>query len=161
MNTYKHYIRLQDGCIIKGFTDAFECPEPGDICIQEQGGRHFEIKDLCTLQGCAKYKYIDSCIVPCVSQDHITFYTAQTARVSKQSKLKQLKDLTVVVHDNTYDADEASQNRIHRRIERMRLLSLTSVNWKMADNTWKNVTLIELEEALLAAVYAHDELWKS
>lgn len=40
----KHYIRLDEhNRIIKGFSDAFEKPLEADICINEYGGRHFEI----------------------------------------------------------------------------------------------------------------------
>lgn len=39
----KHYIRVVDGIVIKGFSDAFEKPLETDICINEKGGRHFEI----------------------------------------------------------------------------------------------------------------------
>lgn len=39
----KHYIRVTDGIVIKGFSDAFEKPLEGDPCISENGGRHFEL----------------------------------------------------------------------------------------------------------------------
>lgn len=39
----KHYIRVVDGIVTKGFSDAFESPLDSDICINEKGGRHFEI----------------------------------------------------------------------------------------------------------------------
>ena len=40
----KHYIRTdEDGQIIKGFSDAFEQPQEGDICINEQGGYQFRL----------------------------------------------------------------------------------------------------------------------
>lgn len=39
----KHYIRVIDGIVTKGFSDAFEEPTDTDICINEKGGRHFEI----------------------------------------------------------------------------------------------------------------------
>lgn len=39
----KHYIRVVDGIVTKGFSDAFENPSESDICINEKGGRHFEI----------------------------------------------------------------------------------------------------------------------
>ena len=40
----KHYIRVdENGCIIKGFSDAFELPEDGDICINQQGGYQFRL----------------------------------------------------------------------------------------------------------------------
>ena len=39
----KHYIRVENGYVIKGFSTAFESPLETDICINEKGGRHFEI----------------------------------------------------------------------------------------------------------------------
>lgn len=39
----KHYIRVENGIVVKGFSDAFETPLETDICINENGGRHFEI----------------------------------------------------------------------------------------------------------------------
>ena len=39
----KHYIRVVDGIVTKGFSDAFEEPTDTDICINERGGRHFEL----------------------------------------------------------------------------------------------------------------------
>lgn len=40
----KHYIRIDShNNVIKVFSDAFEQPQPGDICIAEEAGRHFEL----------------------------------------------------------------------------------------------------------------------
>ena len=40
----KHYIRVDDdGRIIHGFSDAFEQPHDGDVCINEQGGYQFRL----------------------------------------------------------------------------------------------------------------------
>lgn len=39
----RHYIRVLNGIITKGFSDAFEEPIETDICINENGGRHFEV----------------------------------------------------------------------------------------------------------------------
>ena len=39
----KHYIRVENNIVVKGFSDAFEVPLETDICIKEKGGRHFEI----------------------------------------------------------------------------------------------------------------------
>lgn len=40
----KHYIRIDAySRIVYGFSDAFEQPADSDICINEQGGRHFEL----------------------------------------------------------------------------------------------------------------------
>lgn len=58
----KHYIRLNGNMIIKGFSDAFEQPLETDICINENGGRHFEINgeinpNLINMDGTHIYKY--------------------------------------------------------------------------------------------------------
>lgn len=40
----KHYIRIDEkNRIIEGFSDAFENPLETDICINENGGRQFEL----------------------------------------------------------------------------------------------------------------------
>ena len=39
----KHYIRVENTLVVKGFSDAFELPLETDICINEKGGRHFAI----------------------------------------------------------------------------------------------------------------------
>jgi hypothetical protein len=40
----KHYIQLDaQGNIVYGFSDAFEEPLPTDICINDEGGRHFQL----------------------------------------------------------------------------------------------------------------------
>lgn len=60
----KHYIRVNENNLIThGFSDAFETPTESDICIKQDGGRHFE---LCGVQnptltkfGLFVYKYVD------------------------------------------------------------------------------------------------------
>ena len=40
----KHYILTDEsGRIVRGFSDDFEQPTDGAICINEDGGRHFEL----------------------------------------------------------------------------------------------------------------------
>lgn len=62
------YIRVKDTNIVKGFSDAFETPVEGDICIDESDTRHFHIGDeinpsLCTMDGLYLYWYIDGEII--------------------------------------------------------------------------------------------------
>ena len=43
----KHYIVSdENGRILRGFSDDFEQPTNGAICICENGGRHFELNDV-------------------------------------------------------------------------------------------------------------------
>lgn len=40
----KHYVISNDaGHILRGFSDDFEQPDAKAICINEDGGRHFEL----------------------------------------------------------------------------------------------------------------------
>lgn len=70
----KHYIRHDsNGFVIKGFSDAFEQPLETDICICEDGGRHFEYNGevnpyLFCDDGCPKYK--DSLKHEVTEQEH-------------------------------------------------------------------------------------------
>lgn len=64
----KHFIRLNtNNYIIKGFSDAFEPPLDNDICVNQEGGRHFELlgnvnPPLIDLNGCHLYKYVDGVV---------------------------------------------------------------------------------------------------
>ncbi|MDF2510996.1 MAG: hypothetical protein K0S04_862 [Herbinix sp.] len=59
----KHYIRLnENNSIIKGVSTDFENPLETDICINEEGGRHFELNgninpSLTDMKGCHLYRY--------------------------------------------------------------------------------------------------------
>ena len=62
------YIRVKDTSIVKGFSDVFEDPIEGDICIDESDTRHFHIAEevnpsLCNMDGVYLYKYIDGEII--------------------------------------------------------------------------------------------------
>lgn len=63
MDKNKHYISIDEqNIIIKGFSDVFEQPTDTDICIDENGQRHFELfgeinPALINEQGIALYKW--------------------------------------------------------------------------------------------------------
>lgn len=60
---YKHYIRANEaGIIIHGFSDAFEQPQDGDICINEDAGRHFTLQ-LVDYLGFCKYKFVNGQLI--------------------------------------------------------------------------------------------------
>ncbi|MFA9462929.1 MAG: hypothetical protein ACERKN_01425 [Velocimicrobium sp.] len=71
----KHYIRVdENNRIMKGFSDAFEPSLKTDICINEEGGRHFELlgivnPPLVDMKGCHLYKYIDGSITETTQKD--------------------------------------------------------------------------------------------
>jgi hypothetical protein len=64
---YKNYIRINsNNDVIKTFSTAFEQPEPTDICVNENGTRHFNDYNLVEMyKGLMiyRYKYADGKIV--------------------------------------------------------------------------------------------------
>ena len=54
----KHYERLENGFVIKAFSDAFEIPLETDICVNEDGGRHYN-PTIFREDGLPLYKYVD------------------------------------------------------------------------------------------------------
>jgi hypothetical protein len=45
MDGYRHFIRTDtNGIVVKGFTDAFEQPQTGDLKLTGYDGRHFTLQ---------------------------------------------------------------------------------------------------------------------
>lgn len=69
MEQIKHYIRVdENGLIIKSFTTAFEQPLDGDICVNEDGGRHFNL-ELFDDENLPALKYKRGEIMPTIEAD--------------------------------------------------------------------------------------------
>lgn len=78
----KHYIRLDtNNSIIKGFSNAFEQPEENEICINQEGSRHFELLGvtnpaLTDIDGIHLYKYVDGAIREATEAERAAEYVA-------------------------------------------------------------------------------------
>lgn len=63
MDGNNHYIRLNEvGSIFHGFSSAFEQPQENDICIMEDGPRHFSQvwpEPLTNERGQYRYKWVN------------------------------------------------------------------------------------------------------
>ena len=65
----KHYIIIDPiGRIVRGFSDDFEQPDVNAICINEDGGRHFELNGvnnpmIIDSNGIPLYNFIDGQVV--------------------------------------------------------------------------------------------------
>ena len=64
----KHYIRLDGIFITKTFSTEVEQPLKTDICVNEDGGRHFNL-EIHNFEGLPNLKYIDGEIVPTTEAD--------------------------------------------------------------------------------------------
>lgn len=58
MSDYKHYIRVNNGIVTHGFSNAFEQPQTGDTELSGDFGRHFQLQ-LTTERGQYKYKVVN------------------------------------------------------------------------------------------------------
>lgn len=82
MNNNKHYIRIDDNNhIIKGFSDAFEEPVEFDICINEEGGRQFELLEeinppLHAKNRTHRYKYEEGAVRKTTSEEQDNEYAS-------------------------------------------------------------------------------------
>lgn len=83
----KHYIRVDEkNRVIKGFSTDFEDPIDTDICINENGGRHFEILGelnpcLINTQYIYLYKY---------ENNNVTKRTEEEIKIDIESMPKQI-----------------------------------------------------------------------
>lgn len=77
---YKHYITLDvKGSVIKGFSSEFEQPAFDDICINENGGRQFELMgeinpNIFNHKGQPLYTYKDNIVLALTDAEREALY---------------------------------------------------------------------------------------
>ena len=92
-------------------------------------------------------------------------FTAEELAAQALAQAKIDRDVAVAEIDvtttsgKTFDGDEKSQERMARAITVSEATGVTSTQWKMADNTFAEVTVDELKEALVLAGQAQMALW--
>ncbi|WP_184415285.1 DUF4376 domain-containing protein [Rhodocyclus tenuis] len=79
--------------------------------------------------------------------------------VAKTARAEAVAAITVAVADKVFDGDEVAQGRMARAILGMRIGGAASIRWTLADNTSVDVSLNELEQALVLAGARQAELW--
>ena len=91
---YKHYIRVNGDIVIYGFSSEFELPLDTDICINENGGRQFELLGE---------------VNPQLVNDNGT-HRFRCVKVVKQEKVPIIEDVTdeVVVDTSGVELDEGA-----------------------------------------------------
>jgi hypothetical protein len=86
MNEYKHYERLNEKSqVILSFSDAFKEPLETDICVNEDGGRHYN-PNLFREDGLPKYKYVDGERVETSDSD----FTQELICVDKDNRILEI-----------------------------------------------------------------------
>ncbi len=75
--------------------------------------------------------------------------------LDKVIKKGALNSITVTTsYGNEFDGDDIARSDMLSAIQAADTLQLTEHNWKLADNTWKVVSLAELKEASALAIQA-------
>ena len=98
----KHYIRLDGVFIIKSFSDAFEEAIENDICINEDGQRHFEyngVTNPTVMDGIfSLYKYVGENIIPATKEEQPQYddYIASQTRVAEIQTARETLGLTEI-----------------------------------------------------------------
>ena len=86
----KHYIVADEtGRILRGFSDDFEQPTGGAICINEDGGRHFELNGVIN--------------PPMTDYNGVSLYSFDGKKVVARTKLQLEADKPIVISVQTID----------------------------------------------------------
>lgn len=75
---------------------------------------------------------------------------------TKQELRDNIKVTTLL--GNTFDGDLVSRNNMMNKIETATVLNQALIEWKMADNSKKFITLAELKEALKLLIAREGEI---
>lgn len=95
----KQYIRTDSiGNILRGFSDAFEQPQAGDICINERGGYQFRLfpggeenPPITDMQGCHLWRYENGQVRAATAEEIAAEETELSAVAAKVARILALK----------------------------------------------------------------------
>lgn len=89
----------------------------------------------------------------------LEFEESMDAAAAKKARDAAVAKIKVTVNGKTFDGDETSQSRLARAIAAAETQGIDLQQWKLADNTWAEVTTVELRQALAMASQTQGELW--
>lgn len=82
-----------------------------------------------------------------------------TPEEKKEVRAEKVNSIVVEVAGKLFDGDEDAQNRINRAITALTVAGVLSTPWKLADNSWTEVTVEQLAEVLVKAGMEQTRLW--
>lgn len=87
---------------------------------------------------------------------------AENAVFEKQAKKAarnaELQSITVTVDGLVFDAGKESRDLMSQAVDAATTLGIAVHQWKMADNSWKSVTLDQLKKAQALGLQRHAEI---
>ena len=89
----------------------------------------------------------------------LEFEESMGVAAAKKARDAAVAKIKVTVNGKVFDGDEVAQARMSRAVVVADILGIDLQQWKLADNTWAEVTTAELRQALAMAFQAQGELW--
>jgi hypothetical protein len=87
-------------------------------------------------------------------------FEEESAEGKKAERTETLHTSTVeIASGKVFDSDEPAQTRMHRAIQVLELTGELTTMWKLADNTFAEVTLDEIKEAFVLAAKQQSDIW--
>lgn len=86
--------------------------------------------------------------------------TEELAQEAKTVRQLMLDAITVEVNGKVFDGNDKARLSMLSAIQSVSVLGVTSANWKLADNTWAEVTVDELKSALALSIQKVGEILK-
>ena len=83
---------------------------------------------------------------------------AAARQAAKAWRANQIANIVVNVNGKAFQGDEISQGRIMRKVVEMGFSGAETTRWKLADNTDADVTLAELQQAIIHAASAQSAI---
>lgn len=89
----------------------------------------------------------------------IDFESEQDAVAAKKQRDAVVAAIKVTVNGNVFDGDEVAQGRMARAVAAAEISGVGSYKWKLANDSFSEVTIEELKQALELAFRTQSELW--
>lgn len=89
----------------------------------------------------------------------IDFESEQDAVAAKKQRDAVVAAIKVTVNGNVFDGDEVAQGRMARAVAAAEISGVGSYQWKLANDSFSEVTIEELKQALELAFRTQSELW--
>lgn len=101
---------------------------------------------------CGMIKEGDTFVNPIVTKTQEEIEKEETIKL-KEEKTNRLNSIVVTTsNNNSFDGNESARNNILSAIISSETLNMTEDTWKLADNTQKLISLVELKEALALSI---------
>lgn len=84
----------------------------------------------------------------------------EQAVIARRNRARAVREIVVTITGGKkFNGDEHSQSRMMRALKVAEITGQTSTTWRLADNSDQEVTVAEMEEALVLSLQAQSAAW--